>query len=90
MQGINEKDLYKLNRVISITTTSHTPQAYCLAFLAIISTQFNASIKSIQTDGSGQFIVLQTLLLKHCIAHCFTYLYASKQNEVLEACIEEL
>lgn len=51
-----------------------------LKFKALVETQFNLSIKNLQSDNGGEFKALAPHLSKHGIHHQFSCPYTSEQN----------
>ena len=61
-----------------------------LKFKALVETQFNLSIKSLQSDNGGEFKALAPHLAKHGIHHQFSCPYTPEQNGRVERKIRHI
>ena len=57
-----------------------------LHFNSLVETQFSAKIKTLRSDGGGEFVnaKFKSFCLEHDILHQFSYPYSPQQNGVAE------
>ena len=57
-----------------------------LHFNSLVQTQFNAKIKTLRSDGGGEFVNsnFKSFCLEHGILHQLSYPYSPQQNGVAE------